>query len=113
MFEIPQQAGLKFDLTLSLQNLDELHFYADRGWQFSFFPYEMWEEKYYDSVVGFISGQNRVSEKWRNGKLLSARLQGPDPDNVAERVDLAFYTKVSLPWFGTKKQIIKNSMTGS
>jgi hypothetical protein len=85
--DIPAQSGLSFDVSLNLQNLDELHLSAS-ALECSWFPCTnpTTVERHLEAVGGLLSGEFRVLERWRGKRPVKAQLQRPSDggwENVA------------------------------
>jgi len=78
---LPEQAGLKYEVLLNLQNRDELHFSVEHFW-LEWFPCTNPDRvaAYVAAVSGFLSGRSRVFERYRGKKCVSAELQVPEGD---------------------------------
>ena len=74
--DIPKQDGLLFDVSLNLQNSDELHLNAGALWQ-EWFPCsdEAVSQQFFEAVSGLLSGTNRILEHRRGRKVIKAELQ--------------------------------------
>lgn len=76
--DIPVQEGLKFEISLNLQNMDELHISSGKLWM-CWFPcsrqYNV--DDFLDVVKGLIDGKYRILEIIKGGKVIKARLQKP------------------------------------
>jgi hypothetical protein len=76
--DIPVQPGLKYAVTLSLQNQDELHFSVE-NFRLEWMPCtkQSTVDAYIDAVVGFLSGRYRILEHYRGHQCTMAELQVP------------------------------------
>ena len=75
----PVQDGLKFEVSLNFQALDELHLTAGYFW-FSWFPCSD-EEKikaFRDAVIGILTGELRIVEYYKGKQAFKAELQRLD-----------------------------------
>jgi hypothetical protein len=77
--DIPKQNGLLFDISLNLQNSDELHLNAGALWQ-EWFPCsdETISQQYFEAITGLLSGSNRILQHCRGRKVVKAELQQPN-----------------------------------
>ncbi len=75
---IKAQPGLKFDVTLALHNVDELHLGAGELWV-SWFPCTIDDvvRQYREAVDGLLSGRYRILEYRRWGHVVKAYLLRP------------------------------------
>lgn len=75
---IDKQPGIDFDISINLQNCDELHLWAESLWA-SWFPIgeEDSFEKFIDAVIGLISGNYRIVEYRVLGSLIKTTLEKP------------------------------------
>lgn len=78
MLHIPKQEGLVFDVSLNVQNRDELHLNAGSFWQ-EWFPCtdEAIGKRFIEAVTGLLAGDNRIVEHYRGKKAVKAQLQRP------------------------------------
>ena len=76
---IPPQPGISHEVWLCLQNRDELGFSAGHFY-IEFFPCTKSDrvEKYLDAVTGFLSGNYRILEHYRQARCYKAQLQKPE-----------------------------------
>jgi hypothetical protein len=78
---IPVQPGLSFKLVLNLQKRNELHLVVSASlYQWFWYPSSNPEqvERYVEAVSGLLSGEFRIVEHWRGGRVVKAQLQRPD-----------------------------------
>jgi hypothetical protein len=104
--EIPEQPGLRFDVTLYLYG-DVLNLCAGQFWR-EWFPCSNPEvvSRYVEAVLGLLEGRFRIVEHSRNGRVLKAFLQrpsGPRWQNLSRH-----YHGLSLPWPKTEQRILQN-----
>jgi hypothetical protein len=105
--DIPAQSGLLFNVSLNLQNLDELHLSAGALWV-SWFPCTRPDRasEYVDSVIGLLSGRYRILEFHRGARAVKARLQRPlggKWETIATR-----YAIFALPWPRMTQRVLRN-----
>ncbi len=80
LMEISAQPGLSLDLSMCLQNWDELWLWVDTG-SFCMFPFDEKHDRYRQGVDGFISGNGRIVKKvqgpwnWQRGALLQIKTE--------------------------------------
>lgn len=108
LFEIPKQVGLDFDITLCLQNMDELWVWV-ADCSFCTFPYDMHGKYFIGLIDGLISGTNRIIKyhqgPW-NWNYMSI-FQEPDGPNWV--YGLGEGSKIfKLPFLRISTQIIMN-----
>src|ERR1035437_233930 len=67
MLTLPAQAGLKFEVSINLQNGDEFHLNAGSFWC-EWFPCREQEvcDRFIEAVRGLLSGSYRIVEHLRN-----------------------------------------------
>jgi len=104
--EIPEQPGLRFDVTLYLYG-DVLNLCAGEFWG-EWFPCSDPEVvlRYVEAVSGLLAGRFRIVQHLRKGQLVKAFLQRPSGagwQNVSR-----YYRGFSLPWSGTEQHILQN-----
>jgi hypothetical protein len=76
---LPFQPGLKFEVSINLQNQDELHLNAGEVLWVSWFPCgnQAVFEGFVAAVVGVLSGEYRIVEFFVLGQPLGAKLEQP------------------------------------
>jgi hypothetical protein len=77
LMRLPKQAGLAFDVTLGLQNADELNLGVDAFWS-SIFPFPRVQEDFRRVALEFLAGRSRIAEFSRRGRVFKQVLQAPD-----------------------------------
>jgi len=78
---IPAQPGLSVKVLLILQNRNELHLVVSGSlYQWFWYPCSNPEqvERYVEAVSGLLSGEFRIVEHWRGGRVVKEQLQRPD-----------------------------------
>jgi len=104
---IPAQPGLAFDVTLSLKDVDELQLGAGAFWV-SWFPCTDASvvRRYREAVDGVLTGQYRILEYRRRGRLVKAYLQRPVGDGWTNmhRYDQGW----PFAWFYTDVRAVQN-----
>ena len=88
LWTFPTQPGLKFPLTLGLQNCDELNFGVGDFWSY-FFPYEKVEQRFETILDAWVDERARVAKSGWFGRVLQLR--------NAERWQTV-YSDSTLPW---------------
>jgi hypothetical protein len=108
--DIPKQDGIDFDINVNLQNEDELHISTDYIWC-QFFSAESPElvETFTHAVQGLISGDYRILQFVKNGKVYKSFLQRPE-NNEWETIYRHIH-KISFPWTRLEQNIIQNKKT--
>jgi len=110
MLDIPAQPGLAFDVSLNLQNRDELHIVAPGFWC-EWFPCTdpQKEEIYREAVAGLLAGSYRIVETLVGDRVVRAELQRPiGTDWKAIGISLTF----SFPWQRKSTRIVQNLPSG-
>lgn len=104
--DIPAQEGLRFAISLNLQNEDELHLNAGALWV-SWFPCddESVAQKYYLAVTGLLSGRYRIVEYMRGKKCIKAKLQEPVSDGW-HTLATSSGLEMTFPFLGKKSMSI-------
>lgn len=75
LWTFPVQPKLALELTLGLQNLDELNFGVEQFWSY-FFPFEQAAERFELILNAWVEGQARVAVVGRRGRLLQLKENG-------------------------------------
>lgn len=93
---LPVQAGLNYEIVLSLSNDDELHFVVGHFW-IEYFPCtdSRVVEEFIDAVCGFMDGQYRILEHYRGADCIRADLQKPE---AAGWKTLSTWTRLHWPF---------------
>lgn len=104
---IPRQPRLEFDVSLNLQNRDELHLIAGAFWC-EWFPCTSPQkvEEYFGAVVGLIEGQYRILEHRRGSRVVKAELQKPAGSGWET---VGGWLTLSLPWPRRKTRVLQNT----
>ncbi len=102
----PAQPDLLFDVTLTLQNRDELHLHASLLWV-SWFPSSdpAVVGAFVEAVVGLISGEFRIVEHRRGRRTVRAELQHPVDRHFETLTGNSF---LSFPWPRKRLEIVQN-----
>ncbi|MDF7802116.1 hypothetical protein P4C99_21775 [Pontiellaceae bacterium B1224] len=107
--EIPKQDGLSFNVSLNLQNVDELHLNVGEHFWVEWFPCteKQKEEDYINAVKGVLSGDYRIKEFYRGNKTVQAQLQKP---NGNDWETITGWSKFHFPYpFTQTTKILKNA----
>lgn len=96
--DIPQQAGLAFDVNLNLQG-DELHLSTGSFW-LEWFPCTKPEirELYQDAVIGLLAGRYRIVEHYLGGWAVKAQLQRPTSEAAWQTIGTWGNLGTVVPW---------------
>ena len=112
--DIPAQPGLDFNVSINLQNSDELHLNAGRNFWGEWFP--CWRQDVFDdyvrTVTGVISGEYRIVERHLFGRVDSAALERPNGRGGWEQV-ATWRALVSLVPFPRALTLVQNRSAGS
>ncbi len=110
--DIPKQDGLDFDINLNLQNDDELHISTSFIWC-QLFPADSQElvGAFTDAVQGLITGDYRILQFIKDGKVYKSFLQRPE--NNGWVTVYRHIHKLAFPWTRLEKNIIQNKKTSS
>ena len=86
--DIPVQPGVDFNVSINLQNQDELHLNVGKNFWVEWFPCREQEvfDDYINAVTGVISGEYRIVERYLFGKADSAVLERPNGRGGWQRV---------------------------
>ncbi len=104
----PEQPGLSFEVSLNLQNRDELQLSAPGFWM-EWFPCTEPDvvTDYVEAVRGVIAGSYRILQHHRRGRLIKSFLQRPAGDSW-ETV-ARYYPGISLPFLRCETTVVANS----
>jgi len=107
MFTLPAQAGLKFEVSINLQNCDEFHLNAGSFWC-EWFPCSEQEvcDRFVNAVRGLLSGSYRIVEHHQFGSAVKAELQRPESGKWR---NVAVWSKFFAITWGSKTQVLQNS----
>lgn len=105
LMEVPQQAGLSFDLTLGLQNADELSIGFEGFWSY-IFPFDQKRELVSSLLDGIVSGACRLAIHKQFGVVVKRVLER----RVGENWEPVYHALgFGLPLIGTKVSYVSNS----
>jgi hypothetical protein len=108
-FVIPVQDGLKHQIWLGLQNVDELHLVIGELWV-DWFPCFDTKNQivFVDAVNGFIAGTYRVVQHFKHDKYIGGELQKLN-GSIWENKNSHAIMQFSLPWTKTQTTILSNA----
>jgi hypothetical protein len=105
LMRVPPQPGLSFELTLGLQNSDELNVGFGGFWSY-FFPYESKRQLVSDTLDAFVVGDCRLAIHAQLGgvvrRVLEQRFSG------AWQPIYTACTRLQVPFIGTKTSYVLN-----
>ena len=105
LMRVPRQPGLSFELTLGLQNKDELNIGFERFWSY-FFPYEDQRQIVSDALDALVTGECRLAIHTQLGRVVKRVLE--------QRLDghwRPLYTALSsfqIPFLGIRTSYLHN-----
>jgi len=105
LMRVPRQPGLSFELTLGLQNNDELNIGFEDFWSF-FFPYEKARQIVSDALDAIAAGDCRLVIHMQLGKVVKRVLEKRSSEQWH-----CIYTehlRFGIPFLGTKTSFICN-----
>ena len=106
---IPSQPGLFFNVDLNLQNCDELHLSAlSLRAEWLACTNQKTAHRYYEAVVGLLSGEFRILEHWRGRRIVLAQLQRPYQGKWKTIASTSNPT-ILFPWPPKTLKIIQNT----
>lgn len=111
--DIPAQPGLDFNVSINLQNLDELHLNVGKNFWVEWFPCRKQEvfDDYIEAVTGVISGEYRIVERYLFGKADSAVLERPNGRGGWQRVRASGALGCLIP--GPRAQKVLQNRSGA
>lgn len=96
LMRVPSQRGLSFDLTLGLQNRDELNLGFQNFWSVVF-PFEKVSDKFEAMLDGLVHGNCRLATRSQLGNVIVRRLERrTDMGWEAEYHEFVFPLKIPL-----------------
>lgn len=104
LWTFPVQPKLALEVTLGLQNLDELNFGVERFWCY-FFPFEQVAERFEAILDAWVKGRARIGVVGQWGRLLQLH------ENDAWQI--AYSASVFFPSWRTPSRYIYNIEDGS
>ncbi len=108
---LPAQAGLLFDVELTLQNEDELHLVASALWV-GWFPCTETavRDAFVDAVCGLVAGRYRIVEHHRGSRAVKAELQRPaEGEGVRGWETIHSNSWMWLPWPRRRRLVVQNA----
>lgn len=108
---LPAQAGLLFDVELTLQNEDELHLVASALWV-GWFPCTdpAMCGSFVDAVCGLVDGRYRILEHHRGRRAVKAELQRPAEGGEARGWEtITSNSWMWLPWPPKRLLVVQNA----
>ena len=111
--EFPVQPGLLSEVSINLQNCDELHLNVSRFWV-EWFPCGKQQvfDRFLEALTGVLSGRSRIVESYVFGKPATARLQVPRTNGTWKTVATWFSPWVLVPWL-RHQRIVRNTPSPS
>lgn len=96
---VPQQPGLSFELTLGLQNNDELNVGFEEFWSY-YFPYERVNQTVSDVLDAIATGECRLATHTRGSRVIKRVLEQRS-NGKWQRIYTA-YSRFQIPFLRTK-----------
>lgn len=107
LMEIPRQSGLSFDLTVGLQNADELNIGFEGFWSY-IFPFDQKRELVSSLLDGIVSGACRLAVHRHFGVVVKRVLER----RVGDRWEPIYHALgYGVPFIGTKVAYVSNDKT--
>jgi len=104
LMRVPQQPGLSFELTLGLQNQDELNIGFANFWSY-FFPYESKQQIVSDALDALATGDCRLAIHTQFGRVVKRVLERR---SNAHWQSIYTASMVRIPFLGTKTSYLRN-----
>jgi hypothetical protein len=98
LMRIPQQPGLSFELTLGLQNKDEVNIGFEKFWSF-FFPYEDARQLVSELLDAIVAGDCRLATHEQLGWVVKRELEQRSVGNW--RTVYTAYSLFKIPFLRT------------
>jgi hypothetical protein len=105
LMRVPRQPGLSFDLTLGLQNIDELNIGFDEFWSY-FFPFNHKRQIVSDALDALAVGQCRLAIHTQLGSVVKRVLE-QSRGGKWEPIYTAV-ARIQIPLVGTKTSYLYN-----
>lgn len=107
LLRIPRQSGMQFEVSMNLQNSDELHLNAASLWV-EWFPCTdpKVAAQFHEAVSGLLSGRYRILEYYRGNRVVKASLQRP---NGAEWESVKTWCRLHFPFPRAASRVIQNA----
>lgn len=105
LMRVPRQPGLAFELTLALQNADEVNIGFEDFWSY-FFPFEEKRALVESMLDGIATGHCRLAIHRQFGRIVKRVLERRT--DVSWQPVYAAVTRLQIPWIGTAVSDIDN-----
>jgi hypothetical protein len=105
VMRVPRQPGLSFELTLGLQNYDELNIGFDKFWSY-FFPYESKRQIVSDALDALATGECRLAIHTQLGGVVKRVLEQRSGGNW--RPIYTAFSRIQIPFLGTRVSYLSN-----
>jgi hypothetical protein len=105
LMRVPKQAGLKFQLTLGLQNIDELNIGINDFWS-HFFPYEACKQTVSTALDGLVDGDCRLAIHRQLGRVTRRILEQRRGDEW--KTIYTQFVGVRIPFLGSSICYLSN-----
>jgi len=109
LMRISAQRGLDFELTLGLQNTDELNIGFEKFWSY-FFPFEKQRHNVEQALDGLMSGDTRLATHRQFGWVVKRVLEVCNGGTWKPIYHA--YSVVQVPFIGTSISYLKNGNHG-
>jgi hypothetical protein len=106
LMSVPEQSGLSFELTLGLQNKDELNIGFEGFWSY-FFPFEKTRDLVDSALDGIVSGRCRLAIHDQFGRAVKRVLEQYAGGSWIEIYGA--YSFIKVPFVGTKISYVRNA----
>jgi hypothetical protein len=106
LMRLPAQRGLSFELTLGLQNTDELNVGFEGFWSY-FFPFAQKHELVKDVLEGLMSGKCRLAVHRQFGVVVERTLE--QRSNGSWTTLYTARSSFQLPFVGTQVSYVYNA----
>lgn len=105
LMRVPQQLGLSFELTLGLQNNDELNIGFEGFWSY-FFPYETKRRIVSDALDALAAGECRLAIHTQLGGVVKRVLE--QRSNGQWQPIYTAFARIQIPFLGAKTSYVHN-----
>lgn len=104
LMEVPRQPGLSFDLTVGLQNADELNIGFEGFWSY-IFPFNQKRELFSSLLDGIVCGGCRLAVHRQLGRVVKRVLER----RVGDKWEPVYHALgFGVPFIGTKVAYVSN-----
>jgi len=110
LMRVPPQPGLSLELTLGLQNDDELNVGFCEFWSY-FFPYESKRQVVSDALDALVVGDGRLAVHTQLGRVVKHVLE-QRIDGTWQQIYTAF-ARIQVPLLGTQTSFVLNEGASS